>query len=61
MSRISAIDAGFEASEYGKCKSVGDMLCSEPGHVDDVISVSGRETKFTIWLRQLQRLFRMSG
>jgi hypothetical protein len=48
MSRISAIDAGFEASEYGKSKSVGDMLCSKPSHVDDAISVSGRKTEFTI-------------
>jgi hypothetical protein len=46
MSRISAIDAGFEASEYGR--SVEDMLSSEPSHDDSATSVSGREREVTI-------------
>ena len=43
MSRISAIDAGFEPSEYGK--SVGDVLCSGPSHVDDITWILARSTR----------------
>lgn len=43
MSRISAIDAGFEPSEYGK--SVGDVLCSGPSHVDDITWIPARSTR----------------
>lgn len=43
MSRISAIDAGFEASEYGR--SVRDMLCLEPRRSDTVTAVSRQERK----------------
>jgi len=43
MSRISAIDAGFEASEYGR--SVRDMLCLEPRCSDTVTAVSRQERK----------------